>query len=161
MSPAADRDRTDPALRRRIARLAAVQALYQVEVVGVGPDAVLLEFLEHRLDDEIDEGLRLSDMDRGLFGDLVKGVSAKRGELDEMLELRLAPDWTLARLEMLLRIILRAGAYELAHRPNVPPKVAITEYVDLAHDFFGGREPALVNGVLDRLARVVRAEAFG
>ena len=62
---------------------------------------------------------------------------------------------------MLLRVILRAGAYELAQRTDVPPKVAITEYVDLAHDFFGGREPALVNGVLDRLARSVRAEAFG
>jgi N utilization substance protein B len=153
--------RHDPARARRIARLAAVQALYQIEVVGVGADAVLLEFLEHRLDDEIDEGLRLEDMDRKLFGDLVRGVSAKRPELDEMLEPLLQPDWTLARLEMLLRIILRGGAYELAFRTQVPPKVAITEYVDLAHDFFGGREPSLVNAVLDRLARSVRAEAFG
>jgi N utilization substance protein B len=161
MNTPARTDRTDPALARRIARLAAVQALYQVEVLGVGADAVLLEFLEHRLNDEIDEGLRLADMERGLFGDLVKGVTAERAGLDETLEALLAPDWTLARLEMLLRIILRAGAYELKHRPSVPPKVAITEYVDLAHDFFGGREPALVNGVLDRLARVVRAESFG
>ena len=100
-------------------------------------------------------------MDRGLFGDLLKGVAARRGELDEMLASLLAPDWTLERLELLLRLILRAGAYELAHRPEVPVKVVIAEYVDLAHDFFSGREPALVNGVLDRLARVLRAEAFG
>ena len=140
---------------RRIARLAAAQALYQIEVAGVGADAVLLEFLEHRLDDEIDDGLKLADMDRALFKDLVGGVSARKAELDELLEPLLAPDWTL------LRVILRAGAYELAQRTDVPPKVAITEYVDLAHDFFGGREPALVNGVLDRLARSVRAEAFG
>jgi N utilization substance protein B len=160
MNSAAHR-KDDPARARRIARLAAVQALYQVEVVGLGADAVLLEFLQHRLDDEIDEGLRLGDMERGLFGDLVKGVSGKRGELDEMLEPLLQPDWSLARLEILLRIILRAGAYELAFRTEVPPKVAITEYVDLAHDFFGGREPSLVNAVLDRLARVVRAETFG
>lgn len=159
--PSAAARHDDPARARRIARLAAVQALYQVEVLGVGADAVLLEFLQHRLDEEIDEGLRLTDMERGLFGDLVKGVTARRAELDETLEPLLQPDWSLARLEILLRIILRAGAYELAHRPEVPPKVAITEYVDLAHDFFGGREPALVNAVLDRLARVVRAEAFG
>ena len=146
---------------RRIARLAAAQALYQIEVAGVGADAVLLEFLEHRLEEDIDEGLRLADMDRKLFGDLVQGVSAQKSGLDEMLEPLLAPDWTLERLELLLRVILRAGAYELAHRSDVPPKVAISEYVELAHDFFGGREPALVNGVLDRLARAVRAEAFG
>ena len=153
--------RQDPARMRRIARLAAAQALYQIEVAGVGADAVLLEFLEHRLDDEIDDGLKLADMDRALFKDLVGGVSLRKTELDGLLEPLLLPDWTLERLEMLLRVILRAGAYELAQRTDVPPKVAITEYVDLAHDFFGGREPALVNGVLDRLARSVRAEAFG
>lgn len=153
--------RQDPARMRRIARLAAAQALYQIEVAGVGADAVLLEFLEHRLDDEIDDGLELADMDRALFKDLVGGVSLRKAELDGLLEPLLLPDWTLERLEMLLRVILRAGAYELAQRTDVPPKVAITEYVDLAHDFFGGREPALVNGVLDSLARSVRAEAFG
>lgn len=153
--------RQDPARMRRIARLAAAQALYQIEVAGVGADAVLLEFLEHRLDDEIDDGLKLADMDRALFKDLVAGVSLRKAELDGLLEPLLLPDWTLERLEMLLRVILRAGAYELAQRTDVPPKVAITEYVDLAHDFFGGREPALVNGVLDSLARSVRAEAFG
>ena len=153
--------RQDPARMRRIARLAAAQALYQIEVAGVGADAVLLEFLEHRLDDEIDDGLKLADMDRALFMDLVGGVSLRKAELDGLLEPLLLPDWTLERLEMLLRVILRAGAYELAQRTDVPPKVAITEYVDLAHDFFGGREPALVNGVLDSLARSVRAEAFG
>ncbi|WP_119165500.1 transcription antitermination factor NusB [Algihabitans albus] len=158
MAPA---PRHDPARRRRIARLAAAQALYQIEVAGVGADAVLLEFLQHRLEEEIDEGLRLADMDRDLFSDLVKGVSSRKPGLDEMLTPLLAPDWTLGRLELLLRVILRAGAYELAHRSDVPPKVAISEYVELAHDFFGGREPALVNGVLDRLARLVRAEAFG
>lgn len=153
--------RQDPARMRRIARLAAAQALYQIEVAGVGADAVLLEFLEHRLDDEIDDGLKLADMDRALFKDLVGGVSLRKAQLDGLLEPLLLPDWTLERLEMLLRVILRAGAYELAQRTDVPPKVAITEYVDLAHDFFGGREPALVNGVLDSLARSVRAEAFG
>lgn len=153
--------RQDPARMRRIARLAAAQALYQIEVAGVGADAVLLEFLEHRLDDEIDDGLKLADMDRALFKDLVGGVALRKAELDGLLEPLLLPDWTLERLEMLLRVILRAGAYELAQRTDVPPKVAITEYVDLAHDFFGGREPALVNGVLDSLARSVRAEAFG
>jgi N utilization substance protein B len=126
--------------RRRIARLAAVQALYQLELnPGRGPDAVIGEFLHHRLGRDID-GDNYGKADERLFGDLVRGVTEHR-----------------ERLERLLRLILEAGAYELVHRPDIPPRVTISEYVAIAYAFFSGREPALANGVFDRLARTLRA----
>ncbi len=145
--------------RQSVARLAAVQALYQVEMTGAPSERVVAEFLSHRLDEELD-GVTLAAADRGLFEELVRGASAERDDLDDMLAAVLDADWPVERLETLLRIVLRAGAYELSGRPDVPVRVVISEYVDLAGAFFGGKEPGLVNGVLDRLARELRPQAF-
>ncbi len=146
-----------PPDRRRQARLAAVQALYQVEVGEVSPRSVITEFLNHRLKEEID-GVRLGRIDRTLFGELVEQVPGQRRELQDMIAGALDEDWPIDRLERLLRIILECGVYELAERPTVPLNIVITEYVELARAFFDSREPAMVNAVLDHLGRVLRAE---
>ena len=114
------------------------------------------EFLHHRLGREID-GDNYGEADEKLFGDIVRGVAEHRERLDETLSAALSEEWPLPRLERLLRLILEAGAYELVHRPDIPPRVTISEYVAIAYAFFSGREPALANGVLDRLARTLRA----
>ena len=139
-----------------MARLAAVQALYQLELnPGRGAEAVIGEFVHHRLGRAID-GDVYGEADATLFAEIVRGVAAERERLDETISAGLSEEWPLARLETLLRIILEAGAWELAQRPDIPPRVAISEYVAIAHAFFAGREPALANGVLDRLARTLR-----
>jgi len=145
--------------RRRAARLAAVQALYQAEMAGAGADAVALEFLQHRLAEEID-GLTLGDIDQELFLEVLRGTHAERRELDDMLMAVIADDWTVDRLDSMLRHILRAAAWELSYRPQMPAKAVIAEYVGLAHDFFAGREPGMANGMLDRLARDLRPDEF-
>ena len=146
-------------LRRSAARLAAVQALYQIEMTGAPSETVIGEFLDHRLKEEVD-GVRLDGADRRMLRDLVAGIAREATMLDDMLSAVLEDDWPVERLETLLRLVLRAGAYELSERPDVPPRVVIAEYVDLADAFFGGKEPGLVNGVLDRLARSLRPEIF-
>ncbi len=143
--------------RRHQARLAAVQALYQVELGKASPQSVVLEFLDHRLDEEID-GLRIGKIDRGLFGELVTGVSKERKRLDGMIAAVLDEEWEIERLETLLHIILTCGVYELIERPGMPARAVINEYMDLAHAFFAGKEPAMVNGVLDRLAQSLRED---
>jgi transcription antitermination protein NusB len=143
--------------KRSVARLVAVQALYQIDLVGAEPDAVVAEFIEHRLGREID-GERYGEADRALFADLVAGVSDRRVDIDRAIAAALPADWPLERLETILRAILRAGAYELLARGDVPPRVTITEYLDIAHAFFSGKEPGMVNGVLDQLARTLRAD---
>lgn len=151
------------ARRRSVARLLAVQALYQIEINRIEPsgvDAVIGEFVKHRLGQEI-EGEHYGEADRSLFIDLVRGASARQSELDRMLSAALSEDWPVHRLETILRAILRAGAYELLARTDIPPRVVISEYLDVAHAFFAGKEPAMVNGVLDRVARVLRADDFG
>ena len=144
---------------RGAARLGAVQALYQIELSGSPAETVLREFLEQRLAEEI-EGISLGAADRGLFAALVRGVAAEQAPLDDLLSAVLAEGWPVERLETLLKVILRAGAYELAFRPDIPPRATITEYVNLAQAFFDGKEPGLANGVLDRLAHELRPEAF-
>ena len=143
--------------KRSLARLAAVQALYQIELGGGTPETVVAEFAAHRLGREID-GDRYAEADRAFFADLVRGCSERREEVDGMLSPALPTDWPLARLESVLRAILRAGAFELLARGDVPARVVINEYVEIAHAFFSGKEPGMVNGVLDRLARSLRAE---
>lgn len=145
--------------KRRAARFAAVQALYQVELAGERPDAVSREFAEHRLARlfepfEVDEPS--PDVDREWFLILVRGAWTARERLDPLIEGCLAEGWTLARCGFLLRAALRAGAFELAERTDVPVKVVINEYVELAHLFFDASEPAFVNAVLDRLAARLR-----
>ena len=145
---------------RSAARMAAIQALYQIELSGTAPEAVLREFLEQRLEEELD-GVTLGKVDRALFGTLLQGISAETEALDDMLSAVLAEDWPVERLETLLRAILRAGTYELGFRPEIPARVSITQYVNLAGAFFEGKEPGMVNGVLDRLAHSLRPEEFG
>lgn len=145
---------------RRAARMAAVQALYQMELGGGNADQVISEFHRHRLGKEI-EGQSFGEADRELFAELVRGVAVGVVDLDSIIAACLSEEWKVERLEAVLRAILRAGAYELTERHDVPPRVVITEYVDLADAFFAGKEPALVNGVLDCVARAIRPEELG
>jgi len=142
--------------RRSIARLGAVQALYQLELnPGLGAEAVIGEFVHHRLGREID-GDVYGEADEALFAEIVRGVWAERERLDETLAAALSDEWPLPRLDTILRLILEAGAYELVHRPDIPPRVTMSEYLAIVDAFFGGKEPGLANGVLNRLARTLR-----
>jgi N utilization substance protein B len=140
--------------RRSAARLAAVQALYQIELAGAPVERVIKEFAQNGMR-EI-EGARLGEVDEELFADLVRGVVKRRDELDRTIGEALTPEWPLMRLETVLRAILRAGAYELLARADVPVPVVISEYLDIGHAFYAGKEPGLINGVLDRVARILR-----
>ena len=140
---------------RSAARLAAVQALYQHDMEGTSLPMLLDEFHRHRLGAEI-EGDQYAAADVAFFDDVVKGVSARKDELDEILSGKLAEGWRLERLDKTMLQILRAGAWELMARPDVPTGSAISEYVDVAHAFFEPREAKFVNGVLDGVAKVVR-----
>jgi len=156
MSAAAETaHRHAPGRRRTAARLAAVQALYQIELTGTSAEGVIAEFVHHRIGRDGEE-MRFGEADPAFFAALVRGADARRGELDELIAGALTPDWPLERLETVLRAILRAGAYELVATADVPAAVIISEYLDIGHAFFAGKEPGLVNGVLDRLARTVR-----
>ena len=144
--------------RRSVARLSAVQALYQLEAnPDIEPEAVVREFVRHRFGREID-GDQLGEADPSLFADIVRGTAGGQQSLDAEISAALTPDWPLARLDSVLRAILRAGTFELVHRADVPPRVIISEYTAIAYAFFTGKEPALTNGVLDRLARTLRAD---
>jgi N utilization substance protein B len=144
--------------RRSVARLGAVQALYQLALnPGLGAEVVVGEFLHHRLGREID-GETYGEADEALFADIVRGVARHGEQLDETIAALLSEEWPLRRLETILRLILEAGAYELAHRRDIPPRVTLAEYVAIAHAFFDGKEPGLANGVLNRLARAQRGE---
>lgn len=159
---AASRSRRPAARKRTAARLAAVQALYQMELGGAPADTVVSEFLAHRLTpDAVRETPDFGEADQDLFADLARGAAVQRDALDRIIAAALSPDWPLARLEAVLRAILRVGAYELAHRRDIPPEIAINEYVDIAHAFFGGKEPGMVNGVLDKIGRDTRPEEMG
>ena len=146
---------------RAVARLAAVQALYQMEVSGAGAEAVIREFSEHRFDralpDEAPDEAPLAAADEAFFADLVRGAVAHQREIDAAVARHLAAGWRLERIDATVRAMLRAGAYELAHRPDVPTEVAIDEYVELAKSFFEGPEPGFVNGALDAVAQDVRS----
>jgi N utilization substance protein B len=142
--------------RRRVARLAAVQALYQLEANSeTDPRSVIGEFVRHRFGEETDDN-RLGEADRDLFADIVCGVTDDRERLDTEISAALTEDWPLARLDSVLRAILRAGAYELMHRRDVPPRVSLSEYIAVAYAFFAGKEPGLANGVLNQLAHTFR-----
>lgn len=140
---------------RSAARLAAVQALYQVEVADATIEGALDEF-ERRGSGGVIESDALLAADRALVGRILEGVTARTAEIDGYVEEALVAGWPLARLEVLLRAILRAGAYELVQELDVPARVVIAEYVNLAHAFLGDKETGFVNGVLDRLARRLR-----
>lgn len=137
---------------RSTARLAAIQALYALEVSGGPLEPVLADIVEK-------QPSSLVKPDGAFLRTLVEGVVAARPQIDIAIEGALSGGWTLARLEILLQAILRAGAHELAAHPEIPHKVVINEYVEIAHAFFSGKEPGLVNAVLDRLATSKRAAA--
>ncbi len=166
MTEAADNGPEPAGNRRSAARLAAVQALYEMDMVDADADAVLEEFLSKRWcpdatevnpdGETTDADLSLIEPDRKWLGDLVHGVAANRDKLDGLIGPALSGEWTVDRLETLIRVILRSAVYELNNKPNVPAGVVIDEYLDVAHAFFEGPETGLVNGVLDRLARDLR-----
>jgi N utilization substance protein B len=141
--------------RRQAARLAAVQALYQWQEGQDAPADIIEQFLSVRTGEEGEGGMR-RDADKPLFRDVVEGAVGHKDELQETVSSALAQEWTWARVDRLVRAILLAGAYELVHRKDVPPKVAINEYVEIAHAFYDQGEPTFVNSVLDRVARQVR-----
>lgn len=145
------------ATRRSAARLAAVQALYSMEITGVTAEQAMDEFRQ-RLADEIPG--KLAEPDGELVTFLVRGTTAEGELLDEMIGHALSRDWTIDRLESVLRAILRAGSFELKARPQTPARVIISEFVDVGHAFYAGPEPGLVNAVLDKVARVLRPEEF-
>lgn len=140
---------------RSAARLAAVQALYPRELSGAAGSQLLTEFHHHRLGAEI-EGDQFREADVDFFNDVVRGVDARETELDALLAGHLAEGWTLDRLDRPMRQIVRAGAYELVARPDIPTGAVINEYVDVAHAFYEPREAKFVNGLLDAIARKVR-----
>jgi N utilization substance protein B len=140
---------------RSVARLAAVQALYQRDMESVPVPALLHEFHHHRLGATIDE-VEYAEAEVDFFDDLVKGVSARSEELDALIVRRLAAGWSLARLDKPMRQILRAGTYELVARADVPVATIISEYVDVAKAFYDQREAGFANGLLDAIAKDVR-----
>jgi N utilization substance protein B len=137
---------------RSAARLAAVQALYQQQMEKTPLNRLLDEFHQHRLGAEI-EDLQFAEAETAFFDDIVKGVDARRDEIDFLLSAKLAQGWTLARLDRTMLQILRAGTYELLARADVSKATAISEYVDVAKAFFDDREAKFVNGVLDSVAK--------
>jgi N utilization substance protein B len=142
-----------PANKRGVARLAAVQALYQLDMSGNHVQEVMTDFRENRLGSEID-GDQYRDADADWFDLIVKGVVKRQLELDPEIHSVLTDDWPLSRIDSILRAALRAGAFELMDRKDVPVAVVINEYVDIARAFFeDDEEPKLVNAVLDRLAK--------
>ena len=136
--------------------MAAVQAIFQWQEGEHAPAEIIDQFLKVRTGEQGEGGMR-RDADRPLFKDVVEGAVAHKVELEQTLTGALAQDWTWERVDRLVRAILLAGAYELIHRKDVPPKVAINEYVEIAHAFYDQGEQNFVNSVLDRVARQSRS----
>jgi N utilization substance protein B len=145
--------------KRSAARLAASQALYQMEIAGKGVDEILGEFEAHWMGQVI-EGDAYKPADAAFFRDVVSGVLRDQLPIDRSLDETLAEGWPLRRVEALMRAILRAAFYELRSRPDVPARVVVTEYVDVAAAFFGADESGMINAVLDALARQTRPAEF-
>jgi transcription antitermination protein NusB len=143
--------------QRSAARLAAVQALYQMDIAGGEANSVVGEFAQYRLGEDVD-GVAIVEADRELFGDLVLGVTAHRAGIDDQLRTVLTGLWKLEKLELLVREILRAATYEFMHRSDIDPPLTISEYVDLTAAFFSEKEPDFVNSILDQVARGLGAD---
>lgn len=145
-----------PKEARHASRLAAVQAIYQMELTGADAESVADEFIEHRFGPDAEMG----EPDTGLFGAIVRGVPHHQTEIDRAVTGCLAGGWRLARVDSILRAILRAAAFELISRNDIPARVVLDEYVEISHAFFGGDEPGFVNAALDKLAREKRGGEF-
>lgn len=148
-----------PANKRGSARLAAVQALYQMDLSSTSVTAIVQEYESLRIGQEVD-GEEYLDADIGWFRGIVSGVVELQKTLDPMIHEALPQDWPLSRLDILLRSVLRSGVFELMKRKDVPAKVVINEYMDVAKAFFEEDEPRLVNGVLNNIARELREDEF-
>jgi N utilization substance protein B len=144
------------ALARSQARLAAVQALYQMDMAETDLAAVIEEFKAHRLGHELDNGTA-AEVDPEHFVGVLRGVVRRQREIDPLIDQQLAQGWRLTRVDSIVRAILRAAVFELMELTAVPARVVISEYIEVAHAFFEGDEPKVVNGVLDSLARKLRA----
>jgi transcription antitermination protein NusB len=163
----AARPKRDAGVGRSTARLAAVQALYQVAATDSDYTKVVRDFLAGRLggmainedpDTEAETHVRLADMDQGMFSGLVREAIARQDDIDEMINANLSGDWPQDRLELIVRSILRAAIAELLGAIEAPAKVTISEYVDITHAFYSGTEPKMVNAVLDKIARVLHSK---
>jgi N utilization substance protein B len=143
--------------KRGAARLAAVQALYQMDLAGTGVNEILAEFESHWLGGDV-EGDQYRPAEAAFFRDIVCGVVREQTRLDPQIDAALTRGWPLKRVEVVLRAVLRAGAYELACRRDVPARVVMSEYVDVASAFVDREETGMINAVLDQLAREFRAD---
>jgi N utilization substance protein B len=157
-APAADKE-ARKANKRGAARLAAVQALYQMDLAGSGLNEILAEFESHWIGREV-EGAQYLPAEAAFFRDIVGGVLREQCALDPLIDDALAKSWPLKRVETILRAVLRAGGYELAHRADVPGRVIISEYADIAAAFVEREEIGMINAVLDQLGRQFRATEF-
>jgi transcription antitermination protein NusB len=157
-APAADKE-ARKANKRGAARLAAVQALYQMDLAGSGLNEILAEFESHWIGREV-EGAQYLPAEKAFFQDIVTGVVREQRALDPLIDKALAERWPLKRIEAILRAVLRAGGYELGHRKDVPGRVVVSEYADVAAAFVERDEVGMVNAVLDQLARDMRADEF-
>ena len=145
---------------RSAARLAAVQALYQQDMEGVPVARLLKEFHDHRLGATVEDA-QYHDAERDFFDDLVTGANDRSEEIDGLIQSRLATGWSLERLDRPMLAILRAGAYELVARADVPTGSVISEYIDIAHAFYDKRESGFINGLLDAIAKHARPTPQG
>jgi transcription antitermination protein NusB len=155
---------TRPTNDRSAARLAVVQALYQTDATNAPVEQIIKDFLSGRIggiaivadaDTEIESVVQLTEPDTELFVALMRAVQERSDDIDNMIKGSLSTEWPWTRLEMTLRAVLRAGAAELLTQSTIPPKVSIAEYVDVAHAFYSGPEPGMVNAVLDRIAKAL------
>jgi N utilization substance protein B len=159
MARDAAQGRERKANRRGAARLAAVQALYQMEIAGTGLNEILAQFEGHWIGREV-EGAQYLPAEAAFFRDIVSGVLREQRSLDPLVDKALAQGWPLKRVDAILRAVLRAGAYELHHRSDVPARVVVSEYVDVANAFVDNDETGMVNAVLDSIARQFRTNEF-
>src|SRR5690606_11891547 len=144
---------------RGAARLAAVQALYQMDLAGTGLNEILAQFESHWIGREV-EGAQYLPAEAAFFRDIVSGVVREQRRLDPRIDAARAKTWPLKRIEAVLRAVLRAGAYELEHRADVPARAVVAEYADVAAAFVGREETGMINAVLDQLARQLRRAEF-
>ena len=154
-----DTHASPPLQPRKAARLAAVQALYQMDLAGTDINVVIAEFANLRFGAEAEDP-STARADAGFFNDLLRGVVRRQREIDPIIDRQLAEGWHLSRIDSILRAILRSGVFELIERVDVPVRVVINEYLDVAHAFLSGDDPRVVNGVLDKLARRLRPAEF-
>lgn len=148
-----------PAGRRSVARLFAVQALYEIEFGGGNLEAVIADFRAHRQNEEI-EGVQMREADADWFTEIVRGVAKRQGEIDEAIRAAMPRADAIDRMEAILRYALRCATFEILARIDVPATTVIDEYLGIVRAFFGPREIKLANGVIDAIARKLRPGEF-